>query len=178
MQRIVNDFYYDRKKNYYKNLGKPASKIISIAYLAQAMMTIVLFRPDSARARPSTLINADNEYKKIFSLDINIDTYLKVILIIKATETYLKNDAGPDVTDAKMITNIKYYVAMVAAIIYLKTKTDILNKLASVSQIAIPYEIFSESLTIVLKNYHALGGDDQVAKGGALTPAIQKDITL
>lgn len=174
----ANDFYYDRKKNYYKNLGKPASKIISIAYLAQAMMTIVLFRPDSARARPSTLINADNEYKKIFSLDINIDTYLKVILIIKATETYLKNDAGPDVTDAKMITNIKYYVAMVAAIIYLKTKTDILNKLASVSQIAIPYEIFSESLTIVLKNYHALGGDDQVAKGGALTPAIQKDITL
>jgi len=78
------------RKNY-KNLDNLVLKIIIIAYLTQAMMTISLFRPDSARARPSTLINADNEYKK-FIPDINIDMYLKVVLIIKATESFLKND--------------------------------------------------------------------------------------
>ena len=171
----ANDLYYDRKKNFYKNLGKPASKIISIAYLAQAMMTIILFRPDSARARPSTLINSDSEYKKIFSLDINIDTYLKVILIIKATESFLKNDSTYYSPDAKTTTNIKYYVAMVAAIKFLKTKDDILLALSSVSHIDISDDIFNESIEVVLRNYEMLGGDDQVAKGASLTPAILGD---
>ncbi|QIE96976.1 AIPR family protein [Pantoea stewartii] len=168
----ANDFYYDRKKNFYKNLGKPASKIISIAYLAQAMMTIILFRPDSARARPSTLINSDIEYKKIFSLDINIDTYLKVILIIKATEAFLKTESEHYSPDPKTTTNIKYYVAMAAAIKYLKTKDNILDALFSANQILIDEAIFNESLGIVLSHYNMLGGNDQVAKGAALTPAI------
>ena len=72
-----NGYYYDRKKNYYKNHGMPVSKIISISYMAQAMMAIMLLKPDSARARPSTLINSDVEYRKIFSLDKPIDIYLK-----------------------------------------------------------------------------------------------------
>ncbi|AYO39434.1 AIPR family protein [Serratia sp. P2ACOL2] len=172
----ANDFYYDRKKNFYKNIGKPASKIISIAYLAQAMMTIVLFRPDSARARPSTLINSDIEYKKIFSLDISIDTYLKVILIIKATETFLKSERENYTPDVKTITNIKYYVAMTAAIKYLGTKDNILNALANISQIIISDDIFNESLQIVQKNYVELGADDQVAKGAVLTPKILSEL--
>lgn len=53
----ANEFYYDRKKNHYKNQGMPVSKIISIPYMAQAMMAITLLKPDSARARPSTLGN-------------------------------------------------------------------------------------------------------------------------
>ncbi|SER21371.1 MULTISPECIES: AIPR family protein [Pseudomonas] len=168
----ANDFYYDRKKNFYKNLGKPSSKIISIAYLAQAMMTVILFRPDSARARPSTLINSDVEYKKIFSLDISIDTYLKVILILKATEIFLKVGAEQYSLDPKTMTNIKYYVAMVAAIKYLNTKDDILLALSAANQITIDDAILNESLGIVLDHYNKLGGDDQVAKGPFLTPAI------
>lgn len=168
----ANDFYYDRKKNFYKNLGKPSSKIISIAYLAQAMMTIILFRPDSARARPSTLINSDTEYKKIFSLDISIDTYLKAILIIKATESFLKIETEQYTPDPKTTTNIKYYVAMTATIKHLKTKENILQALSAANQITIDQTILNESLGIVLKHYEQLGGDDQVAKGAALTPAI------
>ncbi|WJM84817.1 AIPR family protein [Dickeya chrysanthemi] len=168
----ANDFYYDRKKNFYKNLGKPASKIISIAYLAQAMMTIILFRPDNARARPSTLINSDAEYKKIFSLDINIDTYLKVILIIKATESFLKVETEQYTPDPRTTINIKYYVAMVATIKYLSTKEDILSALSTTPQISISDDIFNESLNTVLHHYYILGGDDQVAKGASLTPAI------
>jgi hypothetical protein len=73
----ANGYYYDRKKNHYKNQGMPVAKIISIPYMAQTMMAIILLKPDSARARPSTLINSDSEYKKIFSLDMPIDVYLK-----------------------------------------------------------------------------------------------------
>lgn len=78
-----NGFFYDRKKNFHRNQGIQVSKIISIPYMAQAMMAITLLKPDSARARPSTLLNSDKDYKAIFSLDKSIDIYLKVIQIIK-----------------------------------------------------------------------------------------------
>lgn len=105
-------------------------------------------------------------------MDISIDTYLKVILIIKATEAFLKVETEKYTPDPKTTTNIKYYVAMTAAINFLKNKENILQALTTASQINIDGTIFNESLDIVLKHYHELGGDDQVAKGAALTPAI------
>ena len=55
-------FYYDRRKNYYKNERKPFNKIISITYLAQGIMSILLQRPNDARARPSSLSSVDDNY--------------------------------------------------------------------------------------------------------------------
>ncbi|WP_083764715.1 AIPR family protein [Sodalis glossinidius] len=172
----ANDFYYDRNKNFYKNSGKPASTIISIAYLAQAMMAIVLLKPDTARARPSTLLNSDVEYKKIFSLDINIDIYLKVTLIIKTTEAFLKSNSEKFTLDTKTITNIKFYVAMVTAIKLLGTKKKIIDNLSSISRININDDILLESLDIVLEEFNLLGSDDKTAKGPSLTLAILKSV--
>ena len=37
----VNDLFYDRRKNFYKNKKKPKDKIASISYVAQAVAAIV-----------------------------------------------------------------------------------------------------------------------------------------
>ena len=58
--------FYDRRKNYYKNEGKPRDKIIGIPYLAQAVMAILLRSPDTARARPSSLLKNDDDYVRVF----------------------------------------------------------------------------------------------------------------
>ena len=42
--------YYDRRKNYYKNLKKKATDIISVSFLAQCLITLLLRKPDFARA--------------------------------------------------------------------------------------------------------------------------------
>ena len=62
--------YYDRRKNYYKNEGKPRDKIVGIPYLAQAVMAIVLQQPDQARARPSSLLKNDEDYGRVLQLVI------------------------------------------------------------------------------------------------------------
>lgn len=164
----ANGFYYDRKKNYYKNQGAPVSKIISIPYMAQSMMAITLQKPDSARARPSTLINSDTEYKKIFSLDKPIDMYLKTVQIMKAVESFLKPENCDFQLERKTITNIKFYVAMVVSIKLLGDKQDIENKLALLPNVDISEEILRESLELVLKEFNELGATDQVAKGSVL----------
>jgi hypothetical protein len=168
----ANDFYYDRKKNHYKNLGMPVSKIISIPYMAQAMMAITLLKPDSARARPSTLINSETDYKKIFSLDTPIDVYLKVLQIIKAVEAYLKPECCGKNLERKEITNIKYYVAMMVARSITGSKDNVLNKLAEMQIIVIDNAILADSLVVALKKYYELGGSDQVAKGSQLVESL------
>ncbi|NYT60535.1 AIPR family protein [Alcaligenaceae bacterium] len=163
-----NGFYYDRKKNFYKNQGMPLAKIISISYMAQSMMAITLLKPDSARARPSTLINSDVEYKKIFSLDKPIDIYLKVVQIMKKVEYFLKPENCDVQIERKTVTNIKFYVAMVVSIRLVGDKKNIEEKLSQLPNIELSNELLKESLEVVLKEFNELGGTDQVAKGSVL----------
>ena len=168
----ANGYYYDRKKNNYKNQGMPVAKIISIPYMAQAMMAIILLKPDSARARPSTLINSDAEYKKIFSLDMPIDIFLKVIQIMKAVENYLKPDRCGISLERKVITNIKYYVAMMISLKLVEEKSNIVDNLAKIPTIDITDEVLKEALESVLDKYNNLGASDQVAKGSELVAQL------
>ena len=168
----ANNFYYDRKKNYYKNQGMPVSKIISIPYMAQAMMAITLLKPDSARARPSTLINSDTEYRKIFSLDLPIDIYLKTVQIMKAVENFLKPENCGQELERKTITNIKYYVAMIVSIKYVGGKEDIGKRLNAIPSVNLTNEVLQEALTCVLDEFNSLGATDQVAKGSELVTKL------
>ena len=163
-----NGYYYDRKKSHYKNQGMPVGKIINIPYMAQAMMSITLLKPASARARPSTLINSAAEYKKIFSLDMPIDIYLKAIQIMKAVEKYLKPENCGQQFERKTITNIKYYVAMMVSMKLVGSREGVGEKLAQVPAISVSHEVLEESLIVVQREFNKLGGTDQVAKGSVL----------
>ena len=164
----ANGFYYDRKKNFYKNQGMPVAKIISIPYMAQAMMAITLLKPNSARARPSTLMNSEKEYRKLFSLDTPIDVYLKAVQIMKNVENYLKPDSCGVDLQRKDIANIKFYVAMLVGIAIIGGADDVLNKLATIPKIEIEESILADALNATLEVFNELGGTDQIAKGSSL----------
>lgn len=168
----ANGFYYDRKKNYYKNQGMPVAKIISIPYMAQAMMAITLLKPDSARARPSTLLNSEKEYRRIFSLDTPIDVFLKVVQIMKTVENYLKPDVCGVELERKDITNIKFYVAMLVGISLTEGKEDIINNLAILPKVEIQDKVLIEALNKTYGKFQELGGTDQIAKGPNLLEAL------
>ena len=58
----TTNWFYDRRKNYWKNEDKPAERIIQIASLAQSVLGLCMRDPSSARARPSSLLKADADY--------------------------------------------------------------------------------------------------------------------
>lgn len=174
----ANGYFYDRKKNHYKNEGRPVSKIISIPYLAQIMISIVLQKPDSARARPSTLINSQEDYKKIYSLDMPIDVYLKAVQIMKAVENYLRSSACPKECERKDITNIKFYIAMVAACKITNSSTNMARALSDLPSVVVSDETLKAAFDLVWINYGLLGGSDQVAKGVELIKAIKLSLLV
>jgi len=167
-----NGYYYDRKKNYYKNLGMPIAKIVSIPHMAQIMMSVFLLKPHIARSRPSTLINSDEEYKKIFSLDNPIDIYLKAVQIMKSVENYLKTLTAEGLLERKVITNIRYYIAMLVGIELAGSNDNIIKKLSSLQTFKITDEILENAYQKVIKKYCELGGTDQIAKSSVLLDAL------
>jgi hypothetical protein len=105
---LHEDWFYDRRKNHWKNQGKPAEKIVQITYLAQAVLAICLRDPSSARARPSSLLKADLDYDRIFDRDRRYDIYLWAAKTQKAVDAFLRAEA--DVTQEE-ITNLKFHLS-------------------------------------------------------------------
>ena len=115
----LHELYYDRKKNYQKNRGKPRDSTIPVGYLSQAVMAILLRRPNDSRARPSNLLKEDADYDEIFNSEYPLDLYRVCIRVIKGTEAYLKSVSDPIVQSNK--NNVKWHLAMFATCVKLQT---------------------------------------------------------
>lgn len=97
IQRDIESFlfnkglFYDRRKNFYKNSGKPISKIISINFLAQALTAVLQQNPSKARSNPTILTKTDDDYNKLFNKHISIEVYYYIASLRLNTEQYVKN---------------------------------------------------------------------------------------
>lgn len=88
---LNQEWFYDRRKNYYKNTGKQLDRIISIPYLAQSVIAIVFHEPDIARSRPSSILKKDNDYKRVFSQKISLEVYLFCAKTMKNLEGSIRS---------------------------------------------------------------------------------------
>jgi hypothetical protein len=87
---LNKDWFYDRRKNYYKNIGKSSERIISIPYLAQAVTSIVHLDPHIARAQPTSIIKGDANYSRVFNSSIPMEVYLFCAKLMKNIEVYIR----------------------------------------------------------------------------------------
>ena len=113
--------YYDRRKNYYKNLKKKATDIISVSFLAQCLISLFLRKPDFARARPSTLLTDDRTYNQLYPKNCNLSVYYKVGKLGKIIQDNLRKT--PDWNPSEK-NDILFYV-LYGVVVKLLGKTDI-----------------------------------------------------
>lgn len=165
--------YYDRRKNYYKNEGKPRDHIIGIPYLAQAVMAVLLGRPDTARARPSSLLKGDDDYARVFSLEYPIQLYHVCAVVMRGTEAHMRGSSNP--VPAKDRNNLRFYVAMLMPRLTLEKWELSPETLADLDLSLVDEQCYDDARTLVAKLYEELGGDDQVAKGASLLECLKKD---
>lgn len=171
-----HDFFYERRKNLYKNSGKPVSKIISISYMSQAVISILLQQPDYARARPSTLINQDQDYIRIFNNKYPVQVYLNCIKLMKRVESFLRAHTDSLHLSRKEINNIKFHLVMVLTMTVSNKIHHI--KVEDILQIdveKISDDLIQEQALKVLDLYRNLGENDQVAKGPMFVQRLIQD---
>ncbi len=115
-QRKIEDFllqlgiFYDRRKDYWRNKGMPADKIIGIERLAQSVMSVSLERPHDARARPTTIMKDDDEYQALFADTTDLKIYQICAELYFAVDAYFKK--GSKTIDAIYRNNLRYHLMM------------------------------------------------------------------
>lgn len=163
--------YYDRRKNYYKNEGKKPTDIVGLPFLAQCLMAITLHKPDTARARPSTLLEDDASYEKLYNTSNHINSYYIAALIGKKSEQYMKAKTNLSISDKN---NLRFYLAFVAAVLITGSKFPGFRTLEKVMPQEITEDKIAAAFDFTSECYNSLGGGDKLSKGNVLI----KDIKL
>ena len=172
-----NEFYYDRRKNYYRNNGKPMDRIIGIPLLAQTIMAVGLSRPDDSRARPSSLLKSDKNYQTMFSSDIPLHIYLWAAKAQKEVDGFLQTaEAGASTSER---TNLRFHLAMLATAKLLGTRvespkqlTELARKGRTLAEADLPACLVTLRETMQLLVDEADESPDKIAKGREFVEAI------
>jgi hypothetical protein len=162
--------YYDRRKNFYKNEGKKPKEIISVSFLAQCLMSVLMQKPDFARARPSTLLEDDDEYNKLYHKNNELNTYYflafagrEIELALKETGTYNSSEAN----------DIMFYV-LYAVCAQLVSNIYPTNKaISELDKDKLIKPLINNSVDLVYDLYKSLGGTDKVAKGSKFSEVLK-----
>ena len=166
--------YYDRRKNYYKNLGKEANKIVSIGFLGQCLMSLFLGKPNFARARPSTLLSNDEYYKKLYIDNTDLELFYRSASLGKKVERFIK--ASSDYTQAAK-SDIMFYVIYTVVAQAINSPDISVTSFKALDPDAIDDVKISQATELVFGLYQELGASNKVAKGSELLERIREEIS-
>lgn len=153
--------YYDRRKNYYKNQKKKSIDIISVSFLAQCLISIILRKPDFARARPSTLLTEETTYKYLYEDNQDLEAYYKAAKIGRRVQNILKNNRNMTNTETNDI--LFYVIYAIVACILNKKKLNFCD-LKSLDITSITDKFIVEISEKIHNKYKGLGGNSSIAK--------------
>jgi hypothetical protein len=164
------DLFYDRRKNHYKMQGRPIERIVGILELAQAVIAGALARPADARARPSTVINNQAEYDKVFDPKYPIAVYPQAALLLRACESYL----GSTNMNRKDKNNLRFFL-MRRALERISGKLNAgVQDLVDLDFKKVTPNLLEQCLKEIWDEYTKRGASDQVAKGPELEKFVNE----
>ena len=172
---VHHDWFYERRKNYYRNQGRTPGRIVSIPYLAQAIMAIGLSEPSNSRARPSSLLKSESDYARVFDPSLDFAIYLWVARIQKDVDEFLRTDAAAASPSER--TNLRFHVSMLAVATAFGGRVYNPSQLKSVVGAVVSEASMLDALNKVrgaVQTFQTDRGEplDKVAKGSAFTEAL------
>lgn len=161
--------YYDRRKNHYKNLGKKSSEIVSVSFLAQSLIAVLLQKPNYSRARPSTLLTNDEYYNFLYKGNIDLIVYYKIIVIANRIKDYLRQC---NKYDTRQQGDLLFYVLFYAFAKQLGTVQITSNSIKDMDTDNVSEELIAEYTNIIFDIYSNLGGTGTIAKSSKIIDSL------
>lgn len=143
---LNNGWFYDRRKNYYKNMRKPADKIISIGYLSQAIMSIVYREPNRAKRSPLSLTKNDRDYNLLFGLS-NYNIFLFCVTSMRKIDWYVHNSNIRE----EYKTNLKWHIAMIITVKLLGKKDYTIEDLEKILDVSIEDDLIGDTMSELIE---------------------------
>lgn len=167
--------YYDRRKNYYKNQKKKSAEIVGVSFLAQCLISIILRKPDFARARPSTLLTDDKTYAFLYEENQNLEAYYNAALLGKKIHKNLS--LTQEMTHAER-SDVLFYLLYAVAAKVISKKEITFSDLGRLDVENITEANINTIKEQIYKRYKELGGNGRVAKSSSFINEIYAILEL
>ena len=166
--------YYDRRKNYYKNLRKKPADIIGVSFLAQCLISLILKKPDYARARPSTLLADESIYKHLYSGEQDLEVYYKAAMIGKRVKTILNTSQLSRSAKNDILFYVIYYVGANT----LRKKEIGFDDFLGFNLSLLDDSAINDAIELVNSKYVEKGASGSIAKSSAFIKDIDELLNL
>lgn len=82
-------WYYERRKNYFRNIGKPLARFVTPIYLASAVVALVFKNPTKAQRLKTKFMRNEESYSDVFSSLLEIEVWPVLAAIYKSVDVGL-----------------------------------------------------------------------------------------
>lgn len=86
----LNDYFYERRTNYYKNQGIAPDKILTPLFIASGFVNLILKAPEQATNLKAKFMRNEESYNKVFSNKTDLQVWHKIATILKKTDQFLE----------------------------------------------------------------------------------------
>jgi hypothetical protein len=107
-----HDWYYERRKNYYRNIGKPPSRFVTPIYLASAVVSLIFKNPQQATKLKSKFMRTQEGYESVFSDKFPIEVWPALANIYKSVDAGLSTTSATSHRGDRFIRNWRALVAI------------------------------------------------------------------
>jgi hypothetical protein len=172
-------YFYERRRNEYKNEGRPVDSIVSMDYLARAVCAIALHEPfRSVKIGTSgRLLMQDEMYRLLFDPTYPLGLYLSCLRVMKQVGNWLATIEEPrpkNVLRSRLV--FRWHLGMyVAAILTGKDKPSVAD-IANTDLSSIESTQLMICLNDVEETFHRHAQGMKTAYKLAKTPAVAKNL--
>jgi hypothetical protein len=111
---LTHDLFYERRRNYYKNQGKPSAKIVSMHELVAADIAVLRGQPEVARADALSVLSNDDDYFSLYNGVIPLAAHLNSLRLLRICEQSL---LGTSLLEIGLIDDFRYHLATVLSLL-------------------------------------------------------------
>lgn len=83
------DWFYERRRNYYRNIGKPSGRFVTPIYLASAVVALAFKNPIKATRLKTRFMRTQSSYDAVFSQRFPLQVWPKLVEIFKRVDAGL-----------------------------------------------------------------------------------------
>ena len=146
---------------------------MSLPFLSQCLISVLLQSPNSARARPSTLLTDDETYKKLYPQNRGLEGFYNIAFIGKKVDNIMRSIGKYQITQK---SDIKFYVIYAVFISVIKKEIISIEDAATVDLSLFTEGLIIDTTDIVFNLYMKLGGTDKIAKGPDFVISLKKQL--
>ena len=78
-----DNWYYERRRNYYRNIGKPQARLVTPIYIASAVVSLVFRNPRAATRLKTKFMRNPESYNSVFSPDFPLQIWPVLVAVYK-----------------------------------------------------------------------------------------------